>query len=93
VIAVKGEKPGDLPVSGTDLSVHSQAYLNKAARQLNERGHARPCNLKPQQRDLTPVLRRSVEPGAQSGHPPQWRRGLLRKGADAVVVRFVATIL
>jgi hypothetical protein len=22
----------------------------------------RPCNLKPQQRDLTPVLRRSVEP-------------------------------
>jgi hypothetical protein len=24
--------------------------------------HARPCNLKPQQRDLTPVLRRPVEP-------------------------------
>ena len=26
------------------------------------------CNLKPQQRDLTPVLRRSVEPAALFGH-------------------------
>ena len=25
------------PTKGTDLSVHSQAYLNKVARQLNER--------------------------------------------------------
>jgi hypothetical protein len=30
-------------------------------------GHVRPCNLKPQQRDLTLVLRRSVEPTANSG--------------------------
>ena len=35
---------------GTGLSVHSQAYLNKVARQLNERPHET-CNLKPQQRD------------------------------------------
>jgi hypothetical protein len=27
--------------------------------------HERPCNLKPQQRDLTPVLRRPVEPAHQ----------------------------
>src|SRR5260370_34533866 len=27
--------------------------------------HVRPCNLKPQQRDLTPVLRRPVEPAPQ----------------------------
>jgi hypothetical protein len=46
---------------GTDLSMHSQAYLNKVARQLNERPR-RPCNLKPHQRDLTPVLHRPVEP-------------------------------
>jgi hypothetical protein len=38
---------------GTDLSVHSQASLNKVARQLTN-GHVRPCNLKLQQRDLTP---------------------------------------
>src|SRR5258706_8949354 len=30
--------------------------------------NVRPCNLKPQQRDLTPVLRRPVEPAAKSGH-------------------------
>src|SRR6266404_6540353 len=28
--------------------------------------HVRPCNLKPQQRDLTPVLRRPVEPAPQN---------------------------
>src|SRR6266403_1147885 len=28
--------------------------------------HVRPCNLKPQQRDLTPVLRRPVEPAPYS---------------------------
>ncbi len=27
----------EVPQRGTDLSVHSQAYLNKVARQLNER--------------------------------------------------------
>ena len=30
--------------------------------------HVRPCNLKLQQRDLTLVLRRSVEPGTHLGH-------------------------
>jgi hypothetical protein len=51
----------------TDLSVHSQAYLNKVARQLTN-DHVRACNLKPEQRDLTPVLHRPVEPAAESGH-------------------------
>jgi len=32
--------------------------------------HVRPCNLKPRQRDLTPVLRRPVEPA-----PQQWTFG------------------
>jgi hypothetical protein len=31
---------------GTDLSVHSQAHLNKVARQLTN-DHARPCNFEP----------------------------------------------
>src|ERR1035437_9558795 len=30
--------------------------------------HVRPCNLKPQRRDLTPVLHRPVELAANSGH-------------------------
>ena len=52
---------------GTDLSVHSQAHLNKVARRLNERpretlGFETPAD------DLTPVLRRPVEPATQSGH-------------------------
>jgi hypothetical protein len=49
--------------SGTDLSVYSQTHLNKVARQLNER--VRPWHSKPQPRDLTPVLRRPVEPAPQ----------------------------
>src|SRR2546421_13033392 len=36
--------------------------------------HVRPCNLKPRQRDLTPVLRRPVEPATENGH-----RGVLRE--------------
>jgi hypothetical protein len=32
------------------------------------RGHVRPCNLKPQQRDLTHVLRRPVEPATNKRH-------------------------
>src|ERR1700686_3647892 len=54
-------------MKATDLSVHSQAYLNKW-RVSSTNDHVRPCNLKPQQRDLTPVLRRPVEPAAQNGH-------------------------
>ena len=33
--------------------------------QMND--HVRPCNLKPQQRDLMPVLRRPVEPAVKTG--------------------------
>ena len=51
---------------GTDLSVHSQAHLNKE-RDSSTNGRARPCNLKPQRRDLMPVLHRPVELAAQSG--------------------------
>jgi IS30 family transposase len=55
---------------GTDSSVHSQAYLNKVARQLNERPRETLQFEKPQQRDLTPVLRRPVEP-AESFRPEE----------------------
>jgi IS30 family transposase len=41
--------------------VHSQAYLNKVARQLNERPRET-LQFETPQRDLTPVLRRPVEP-------------------------------
>jgi hypothetical protein len=57
-----GTSIGTIDRQGTDLSVDLQAYLNKVARQLND--HVRSCNLKPRQRDLTPVLRRPVEPAA-----------------------------
>jgi Integrase core domain len=46
---------------GTDLSVHSQAYLNKLARQLNKRPRETLQFETPAER-LTPVLRRPVEP-------------------------------
>jgi len=45
-------------LKGADLPVHSQANLNKSS--TND--HLRPCNLKAQQSDSTPVLRRPVEP-------------------------------
>jgi hypothetical protein len=38
------------------------ACLKGAKERHCGRDHVRPCNLKPQQRDLTPVLRRPVEP-------------------------------
>jgi hypothetical protein len=56
---VDGRVQRNRMTAGTDLSVHSQAYVNKVARQLND---VRSCNLKPRQRDLTPVSRRPVEP-------------------------------
>ena len=49
---------------GTDLSVRTQAYLNKLARQFNERPRET-LQFETQQRDLTPVLRRPVEPAAK----------------------------
>ena len=47
---------------GTDLSVYSQAQLNKVARQLNERPRKTFCDLQPQPNDLMLVLHRPLEP-------------------------------
>src|SRR5271155_1043711 len=52
---------------GTDLSVYSQAHLNKVARQLNERPRET-LGFELQQTDLMPVLRRPVEPAVINGH-------------------------
>jgi hypothetical protein len=52
----------------SDMSMRSQAYLNKVARQLNER----PCEtlqLETQQKDLTPVLRRPADPAGLNRTP------------------------
>jgi len=49
---------------GTDLSVYSQAHLNKVARQLNERPR-KTLQFETPRRDLTPVLHRPVEPAPQ----------------------------
>ena len=46
----------------TILSEHSQACLNKVRLVSSTNSHVRPCNLKPEQKDLTAVLRRPVEP-------------------------------
>jgi IS30 family transposase len=46
----------------TDLSVRSQAYLNKVARQLNERLRKTLQFETPAESFNTPVLRRPVEP-------------------------------
>ena len=51
---------------GTDLSVHSQTYLNKVARQLNERRRKTLTFETPAER-LTPVLHRLVEPRRLDG--------------------------
>ena len=37
------------------------SHVQQALHVSSTNGHERPCNLKPQQRDLTPVLRRPVE--------------------------------
>ena len=49
------------PTKGTDFSVHSQAHLNKVARELNERPR-KTLEFEIQQNDLTLVLHRPVEP-------------------------------
>ncbi len=48
---------------------HSQTHLYYIKwRVSSTNSHARPCNLKLQQRDLTPVLHQSVELAPQIGH-------------------------
>ena len=54
---------------GTDLSVHWQAHLNKIGASASTNGQRETVvQPKPRQRDLTLVLRRSVEPAVKSGH-------------------------
>src|SRR6476620_6078174 len=57
---------------GLDLAAHSQAELNKVARQLNERPGKRWTSSR-QQSDLANVLRRPVETTAISRHTPSQR--------------------
>ncbi|HMI11437.1 MAG TPA: hypothetical protein VK567_07560, partial [Bradyrhizobium sp.] len=51
------------PVDATQALNLSAGVSKWLASSMND--HVRPCNLKPQQRDLTPVLRRPVEPAAE----------------------------
>src|SRR5947207_12522013 len=43
------------------ISDQGEAH-DRTASSFQTNDHVRPCNLKPQRRDLTPVLRRPVEP-------------------------------
>src|SRR5437879_7002803 len=72
-----GIRPAQRRRSRLALTLAEREVISRGVSSTND--HVRPCNLKPQQKDLTPVLRRPVEP---AGEVRTWKSKSNRSAFD-----------